>query len=112
MKGKMAMIGDGDSVLVFKAVGIDAYAVSGAEEARGLLASLADTHEMIFVTDTLARDMSDVISRYNSSAYPIIIPVPSENGSNGHGYEILRKQTEKALGVDILFNGGKGEIGE
>ena len=111
MKGKMAIIGDGDSVLAFKAVGIEAFSVNHPEKARDLLKKLAKTHQIIFITDALAKEISDTVAHYTASAYPTVIPVPSKNGSNGYGYEILKKEMEKALGVDILFKDGKGENG-
>lgn len=107
MKGKMAIIGDGDSVLAFKAVGIDAYGVENAAEAEDLIKKLSKTHRIIFVTDALAKDIDEVISKYNAAAYPIILPVPSKTGGNGYGIERLKKQTERALGVDILFKDEK-----
>ncbi len=102
MKGKMAIIGDGDSVLAFKAGGVEAYGVDHVEKARDLLKKLAKEYSVIFITDVLAKDMDDVIRRYLNAPYPIIIPVPSGAGSNGYGEICLRRETERALGVDIL----------
>ena len=48
--------------------------------------------------------MDEIIKRYLNSAYPVIISVPSKNGSNGYGMESIKATMEKALGVDILFN--------
>lgn len=107
MKGKMAIIGDGDSVLAFKAVGIDAFSEQNTEKAKSLLIKLAKSYHIIFVTDTLAKEIDDTVSKYVNSAYPIIIPVPSKTGSNGYGEEMLKRQMERALGVDILFNDNK-----
>ena len=103
MKGKMAIIGDGDSILAFKAVGIDAFNESDAEKVKDLLKKLAKTYKIIFLTDVLAKEVDEIINKYLNSAYPIIIPVPSKIGSNGYGTDVLKKQMERALGVDILF---------
>ncbi len=107
MKGKIAIIGDGESVLAFKAVGVDAFGADRPDTARELLKKLAKTYHIIFITDVLAKEIDDVLSRYVSAAYPAIIPVPSGNGGNGYGYEMLRRECEKALGVDILFRDNK-----
>ncbi|MBQ9104200.1 MAG: V-type ATP synthase subunit F, partial [Clostridia bacterium] len=40
MKAKMAIIGDGDSVVAFSAGGVDAYSVSSPDHAREVLKSL------------------------------------------------------------------------
>ena len=67
MKGKMAIIGDGDSVLAFKAVGIDAFSVNHPEKARDLLKKLAKTYQIVFITDALAKEISDTISQASSA---------------------------------------------
>lgn len=104
MKGKMAIIGDGDSVLAFKAGGVDAYPVSHVEQARDVLKKLAKEYQIIFITDVIADKIDDVIKKYLTDAYPIILSVPSGSGSNGYGMQGIKKAMEKALGVDILFN--------
>lgn len=104
MKGKIAIIGDGDSVLVFKAVGVDAYPVTNTEQAGELIKKLAKTYAVIFVTDVIAKQIDEIIKRYVSLPYPIIMSVPSKSGSNGYGTENIKQAMEKALGVDILFN--------
>ncbi len=104
MKGKIAIIGDGDSVLAFKAVGIDAYPVTDGEQAGETLKKLAKSYAIIFVTDVIAKEIDEIISRYVASTYPIVMSVPSKSGSNGYGIEKIKHAMEKALGVDILFN--------
>ena len=37
MKGKIAVVGDGDSVLVFKSVGVTPFAVSTGKDAEKVL---------------------------------------------------------------------------
>ena len=44
-----AIIGDGDSVLAFKAGGVDAYSVSHVEQARDVLKKLAKEYQIIFI---------------------------------------------------------------
>ena len=39
----------------------------------------------------------------NESAYPVIVPLPGENGSNGYAEGKLKQRMERALGVDVLF---------
>lgn len=110
MKDKMAIIGDGDSVLAFTAGGVDAFPVDNIETAKELIKKLAKEYKIIFITDVIAEKISDIIDRYTESAYPIILSVPSKTGSNGYGIEGIKKAMDKALGVDILFNDkGEGE---
>lgn len=99
----MAIMGDADSILSFKAAGIDAYGVNAGNTAA-TLKKLAKSYEIIFVTDNFAASLTEIIKRYDHTAYPAIIPVPSKEGGNGLGMKLLKASSERALGVDILFN--------
>ncbi len=103
MQGKMAVIGDGDSILAFKAGGVDAYGTENSDMARATLKRIAKNYQIIFITDTIAAELDDTIKNYSSEPYPVIIPIPSKNGSNGYGMDRLKKEMERSLGVDILF---------
>lgn len=104
MQSDIAIIGYGDSVLAFKAGGVDAFTASDAPKAKELLRKLAKKYKVIFITDDLAMDIDDLIARMNESAYPIVVPIPSEKGSSGYAVAKMKDQMERALGVDILFN--------
>lgn len=103
MAGKMAVIGDGDSVLAFRAGGVDAFATENSDTARATLKRIAKSYQIIFITDSIAVDLDETINGYTSEPYPIIIPIPAKTGSNGYGEDRLKKEMEKSLGVDILF---------
>ncbi len=105
MQGKMAIIGDGDSILAFKSVGIEAFSVVNHEEAEKLIKTLAKDYKIIFITERLAKESDETIKKYAETPYPIILPVPDKKGSDGYGMENLKRAMDKALGVDILFNG-------
>ena len=104
MAEKMAILGEGDSVLAFKAGGVDAYYASDREQAKDLLRKLAKEYAVIFITEKLAGEMDDLLNKFNQSPYPVILPVPSGDGSDGYAKAKMRERMEKALGVDILFN--------
>lgn len=103
MNKKMAILGEGDSVLAFKAGGLDAYYAADREEAKELLRRLAKEYGVIFITEALAESMDDLLRRFEAQPYPVIIPLPSSDGC-GYAQRKLKERTEKALGVDILFN--------
>ena len=101
---KMAILGDGEGVLAFTAVGVDAFPTTSEDQARKTLKRLAKEYRIIFVTDDIAVKIDDLINEYLTTPYPIILSVPSKEGGNGYGMEGLKRAMEKALGVDILFN--------
>jgi len=102
MKGKMAIVGDGDSIMVFKAAGVSAFAAEDERKARDILRKIAKDYQIIFLTEELARPLGEFLKRFDEEAYPVVLSVPSKNGSAGHGEEMLRYAMERALGVDIL----------
>ena len=101
--GKLAVIGDKDSVLAFKAVGAETFSPSGQFETNDLVKKLKDDYAVIFITEDLAEQISDTIDKLKTRAYPAVIPIPAGNGSNGFGMRGIRKDVEKAIGADILF---------
>jgi len=104
MNNKMAILGEGDSVLAFKAGGVDAFYASDREDAKDLLRKLAKEYAIIFITDKLAKEMDDLLKKFNSAPYPVVIPVPSGDGDSSYAMQKIKERMEKALGVDILFN--------
>ncbi|NLM73097.1 MAG: V-type ATP synthase subunit F [Clostridiaceae bacterium] len=100
---KIAVMGDRDSILGFKAIGFDVYPTEGQEEAGELLARLAqDGYALIYITEDLAIKISDEISRYRNSYFPAIILIPGTKGPLGIGMKAVKESVEKAVGADIL----------
>ncbi len=104
---KMAVVGDGDSILVFKAAGVDAFGVEDEKSAKEVIRKIAKDYAVIFLTEELAEKLSEFVKRFNEEPYPAIVSIPSENGSTGYGMQELQKASEKALGIDILFKDKK-----
>lgn len=102
---KIGIIGDKDSVLCFRAFGIDVYPVSvqEAEENRKIVNKLArEGYGLIFITEQVAQSIGDTIERYDKEMAPAIILIPSHAGSLEIGLGRIRKNVEKAVGINIL----------
>lgn len=100
---KIGIVGDKDSVLAFKAVGIDVYPVSEAPEARKIIDRMAqEGYAVIFVTEQLAQNLEETIDRYYRQMLPAIILIPNNQGSLGIGMQKIKDNVEKAVGVNIL----------
>ena len=104
MTGKTAIVGNGDSIMVFKAAGVATFPAEDEKKARELLRKLAKEYQIIFITEDLARPLTDFLKRFDEEPYPVIVSIPSGAGSEGYGMEVLKNAMERALGVDILFN--------
>lgn len=102
MQGKMAIVGKAETIMVFKAAGVDAYPVSDEKSAREAVRNAARSHAVVFLTEEYAEPLKDFLKRFDEEAYPVILPVPSGTES-GYGEAFLKSAMERALGVDILF---------
>ncbi len=103
-KEKIAVLGDSDITLAFKAIGMDVFNANSAGEASEKLRLLARNYSVIFITEDLAVQIAEQIEKFRSRTYPAIIPIPSSKGATGYGIENIKKDVEKAVGTDILFN--------
>ena len=102
---RIAVIGDWESVMGFRALGLDTYPVTSPEEAREKIRELAKTDcAVIYLTETLYPLCTDAIDAFKGEPYPAIIPIPDVHGSQGTGIRNLKGYVETAVGVDILFN--------
>jgi len=100
---KVGVVGDKDSILAFKALGIDVYPVIEIEEARKAIDKMAlSNYAVIFVTEQIAQHLDETIERYNRQMLPAVILIPSNQGSLNIGMQRIRDNVEKAVGVNIL----------
>ncbi len=104
MDGKLAIVGDGDSIMVFKAAGVATFPAESETKAREVLRKIAKDYKIIFLTEELYSPLTEFLKRFDEQPYPVILSIPSKGGSTGHGAELLKSAMERALGVDILFN--------
>lgn len=100
---KIAVLGDRESVMGFKALGFEVYPASSSEQAREIISHLAGgEYAVIYITEQLASDIEDEISKYKDSVTPAIILIPGKEGTLGSGMRALHSAVERAVGADIL----------
>ncbi len=105
---KIGIIGDRESVLAFRALGLEVFPCDTAKEASKFLNQMAgDEYAIIYVTENLAENLKDDIDKYGDSKLPAIIPIPNRSGATGKGMYNVKKAVERAVGADILFGGDK-----
>ena len=101
---KIAIIGDTESTLGFLAVGFSVFATSSSDEAARTLVKLAsEGYAIVYITEDLACEITDTISRFKDSPTPAVIMIPGKSGSRGIGMHNIKKSAERAIGADILF---------
>ena len=117
---KIAVLGGRDTVMGFKALGLDVFPAGcttcfdhhyvfpagSAEEAKEAFRRLTRESEgeyaIIYVEENLARDLEHEIARYKDVPSPAIIFIPGREGPLGLGQAALKAAVEKAVGTDIL----------
>ncbi len=104
--GKLAVIGDGESVTAFMAIGAAVFKVSDEYEAADTLRKISATDEyaVVLVTENYAAKMEKLMAKLKQQPFPAVLSIPGATGSNGFGMAGLKRDVEKAVGVDILFN--------
>jgi Archaeal/vacuolar-type H+-ATPase subunit F len=99
----VAVIGDRESVLGFRALGLITVVAATAQEAAEALHRLAEEGcAIIYITEQLAAQIAEDLTCYTSDPRCAIIPIPSKDGTLGIGQRELHKAVERAVGADIL----------
>jgi len=116
-KYKIAIVGNKETVLGFKALGFETHNANSTEEALKILYELkgeqAITDEktgeskpqyaIIFITENFAQDIpAQDYKKLSQDALPAIIPVPDSKGTSGFGIKRIGKMVEQAVGSDIF----------
>ena len=105
---QIAIIGDRDSVLLAKAVGLGVYDESDPERAEKLIYRLArEGCKVIFLTEPLYENCGEAITKFKSEPYPAIIPVPDSRGHKGSCHGTDKGQCGKGHWRGHTFCGGQ-----
>ena len=100
---RIAVMGDQDSVLGFKALGLEICPVDTPEQGREALHRLAKENvAIIYMTEQLASQLTADIARYKDVLTPAVIMIPGKEGSLGIGMANVTTAVERAVGADIL----------
>ncbi len=105
MVNKIAVIGDKDSVLAFKSVGVEVFDATTAQDAQALIKKLSQQqYAVLFLAENLAEQIPAVLAKAKTQPFPAIVPIPTSEKSSGFGLSGIKNDVEKAIGVDIIFN--------
>lgn len=103
MSHKIGVMGDSNSVLVYRMLGFDVFIALEPEEASRKIDELADeNYGVIYVTETIAENIMDTIRKYDEKILPAIILIPDHTGSRNIGKNRVQENVEKAVGQNIL----------
>ena len=102
---KIAVIGGRETVMGFKALGLETYPAADAAEAGQTLRHLtrdSDDYAIIYIEENLAAQLSHEIDKFKDRPTTAIILIPGREGSIGLGQSALKAAVERAVGTNIL----------
>lgn len=102
---KIGVMGGPDTVIGFKALGLDTFAVDSKDEARRIMNKITDAdseYAIIYLEENLAEALANEIKRVKDRPTPAIILIPGREGSIGLGQSALKAAVERAVGTNIL----------
>ena len=106
---KIALLGNEDTILGFKLLGVHLFPITKKEEAIKTLNKLVkEKYAVVFITEEIARKIMDKIEELQKISLIGFTIIPSKVENKKMGLELLKRNIEKAIGTDILF-GKEGE---
>jgi V/A-type H+-transporting ATPase subunit F len=104
MEYKIAIIGSPQTILGFKAMGVEAFPISSVDEGEEVLQTIKlGQYAILLITEDWVVALAEQLEELKSQALPAVTVLPSQLGSLGLGYKELRKIVERAVGSDIFF---------
>lgn len=100
---KAGVIGDRETVMGFRALGLTTMVAENEQDATVAVHSLArEKHAVIYITEQLAALIPNMLAGFTDDPQCAIIPIPSKEGSLGIGLGEMHRAVERAVGADIL----------
>ncbi len=98
---QIAIIGRSEAILPLRGAGLDVFLVPAGTDARDTVERLIrDGYRLIFFTDELSAELSEVVQRYAATALPCLVELPWLKPEGG--FDHLRLAVQRAIGADIL----------
>ncbi len=102
---KIGVMGGRETVMGFKALGLDIFPVDDLEEARRVFREISREEEqyaIIYIEENLAKGLQHEIDKFKDVPTPAVILIPGRDGSLGMGLQALNAAVERAVGTNIL----------
>ena len=100
---KIGVMGGRETVMGFKALGLDVFPVDSADEARHTLRRITSgesEYAILYLEENLAAELSHEIDRFKDSPTPAIILIPGRDGTDRWWWPtVWRTPTYRTLSV-------------
>ncbi len=107
MDVKIAAFGEKDIISIFKSAGVDIFPVNGdkdkiSEVEDRLRQLVSEGYGIIFMTETTASKLDNLVREYANEVVPSIVVIPGLGERNNYAVNNLRRAIIKAVGADIM----------
>lgn len=109
MEDKIAVLGNKDIVVLFKAVGCDVFSPAGRDKIRATLNKLIQNYKIILIQTNYAKLCEDLIEQTRTSAYPVIVVIPNKDEQNNYALDKIMTDMERAIGAKIVMEEDKND---
>lgn len=109
MEDKIAVLGNKDIVVLFKAVGCDVFSPAGRDKIRATLNKLIQNYKIILIQINYAKLCEDLIEQTRISAYPVIVVIPNKDEQNNYALDKIMTDMERAIGAKIVVEEDKND---
>ena len=109
MEDKIAVLGNKDIVVLFKAVGCDVFSPAGRDKIRATLNKLIQNYKIILIQTDYAKLCEDLIEQTRISAYPVIVVIPNKDEQNNYALDKIMTDMERAIGAKIVVEEDKND---
>lgn len=102
---RIAVIGDRESVMGFRALGLDVFPAeqdTAKEVFRRVANAEGPGYAIVYLTEELSVPLKAEIAALKDELTPAVILIPSRKGSLGLGMAALNTAVERAVGSNIL----------
>lgn len=100
---KYSIIGDEDTVLGFRMVGVSGKVAANADEARRAFEAVLEDREncIIIITERVADMIRPMVDKFLfTESFPLIVEIPDRNGTKP-GRPGIRETVNTAIGLKI-----------
>jgi V/A-type H+-transporting ATPase subunit F len=99
----VAAVGDRDSVIGFRALGMMVIETETTTDVDSVLDRLAaEPCAVIFLTEDLAEKHQAFLQRMRGQRLPAVIPIPASQGSSGLGMQQVYDSVRRAIGMNVF----------
>jgi len=106
MEGKVAVLGDADFVMPFKALGLDTFGVGEKSGDIGENAAkiIEGGYALVDVAENIAPAAEAALASCQNLPVPCVVVVPFTTESKGHSTRVLGELLRMSTGINILQN--------